>query len=129
MRWLSRLAWFRGRSEDAVASGEQAVALLETLPEGRELAMALSNLAQLAMLASDDAEAVRRGEQALALATRLGDRETNAVYALNNVGSALLHALDVERGNELLLESLRLAVEGGLEEHAGVPGRTSAPAR
>ena len=29
-----------------------------------------------------------------------------------------LHALDVARGNAMLLESLRLALEGGLEEHA-----------
>ena len=34
LRWLSRLAWFSGRRDDAVAYGEQAVALLETLPRG-----------------------------------------------------------------------------------------------
>ena len=87
LRWLSRLSWFNIRKDEAVAYGEQAVALLETLPEGRELAMALSNVAQLSMLAFDDDEAVRRGERALELAERLGDLETR-IHALNNIGSA-----------------------------------------
>src|SRR5204863_9703605 len=46
-RWLSRLAWFAGDNERAEGEARLAVELLESLPPGRELAMAYSNMAQL----------------------------------------------------------------------------------
>ena len=46
LRWLSRLLWWTGRGEEAAGAGERAIALLETLPPGSELAMALSGQAQ-----------------------------------------------------------------------------------
>ena len=113
-RWLSRFSWFLGRGERALDHAEQAVAILEALEPGRELAMAYSNRAQLAMLWDDYDGAEQWGQRAIELAETLQETEI-LVHALNNVGSA--------RGNrdampsELLERSLRLALEHGLEEH------------
>ena len=52
-RWLSRLHWFHGQNAEAERFAAEAVEQLEQLPPGPELAMAFSNRAQLAMLASD----------------------------------------------------------------------------
>ena len=114
-RWLSRLSWFRGDKAAADRYAAEAVALLEALPPGRELAMAYSNRAQLGMLADNVAEAVHWGEKAIALATQLDDREVLS-HALNNVGSARMLA---GQGGEAEVErALALALEGGFEEHA-----------
>ena len=96
LRWVSRFAWFAGRTDEATETAEQALAILETLPPGRELAMALSNRAQLYMLASETASAIAWGERAIALAEALDETEV-LVHALNNVGNARLRAGD-ERG-------------------------------
>lgn len=116
LRWMSRLSWFDGRNADAERYAEEAVAVLETLPPGPELAMAYSNRAQLHMLASESREAVVWGTRAIELAGTFGDVETVA-HARNNVGTALLQ-LRNEDGRSVLEESLQLALEHGLEEHA-----------
>ena len=50
LRWLSRILWWAGEGAEAAAAADQAIAVLETLPESRELAMALSGRSQLLML-------------------------------------------------------------------------------
>jgi DNA-binding CsgD family transcriptional regulator len=114
LRWLSRLSWFFGQSAKAEQYAIEAIELLETLPPDKQLAMAYSNRAQVAMLADDGAEVVRWGGRAIALAASLGDTQT-LVHALNNIGTALLTAQD-DRGRAHLERSLRLALEGGWEE-------------
>ena len=114
-RWLSRLSWFRGDKAVADRYAGEAVAILEPLPPGRELAMAYSNRAQLGMLADDLAEALRWGEKAIALATQLDDREILS-HALNNVGSARM--LADQAGEAEVERALALALDGGYEEHA-----------
>jgi DNA-binding CsgD family transcriptional regulator len=114
-RWLSRLAWFHGDNRRAEEAAARAVALLEPLPEGRELAMAWSNVAQLRMLAWDRPGAVEWGTRAIALAERLGETEI-LVHALNNVGSSEWRDGD-RSGPDKLERSLALALEAGLEEH------------
>jgi tetratricopeptide (TPR) repeat protein len=114
LRWLSRLAWFEGRSADAEQAGHQAVELLEGLAPGPELAMAYSNLSQLRMLASNIDEALAWGGRAIGLAERLGQTEI-LVHALNNVGSAELCA-GRPAGRPMLERSLALALAHGLEE-------------
>jgi DNA-binding CsgD family transcriptional regulator len=114
-RWLSRLTWFQGDNAAASREAAQAVALLEPLPPGRELAMAYSNTSQLAMLAGDYPTAVEWGEKAIELAERLGETEI-LVHALNNVGAAGL-AVGAPGSGETLERSLRLALDNGLEEH------------
>jgi DNA-binding CsgD family transcriptional regulator len=95
--------------------GRAAVEVLESLPPGRELAMAYSNQAHLRMLAYDEAAVVAWGEKAIALAERCGDTET-LVYALESVGVAKSHRGDV-RGRSAMERSLALAREAGLEAH------------
>jgi len=48
-RWLSRLSWFLSRNEDGERYAHLAIATLEPLGDGPELAMAYSDLAQLGM--------------------------------------------------------------------------------
>ncbi|HET9819713.1 MAG TPA: AAA family ATPase [Rhodanobacteraceae bacterium] len=118
MRSLSRLHWFHGGQTAAARDhARNAIATLETLQPGRELAMAYSNLSQLHMLAMEIGPSLDWGNKALALAIALGDRETE-IHALNNIGTAELDAGDEEAGRADLERSLALAQEGGFEEHA-----------
>ena len=66
LRWLSRIHWLAGDGAAAERAAAEAVEQLEPFPESRELAMALSNRSQLAMLV-----AARRRRAALGPA---GDR-------------------------------------------------------
>jgi DNA-binding CsgD family transcriptional regulator/tetratricopeptide (TPR) repeat protein len=115
-RWLSRLSWVLGQNADSQRYAAAAVATLEPLRPGHELAMAYSNLAQLRMLADDADEAVRWGTKAIELARSLGDREAE-MHALNNVGTALLLD-DVVEGWAQLTRSLDLALADDAHEHA-----------
>ena len=117
LRWLSRVLWWSGRGEEATAVGDRAIAALEAFPESRELAMALSGRAQLAMLDERHDDAVALGTRAEALARRLDDTETVA-HALTNVGSALLKGPDDERGRAMLEEAFALAAAAGYDDHA-----------
>jgi DNA-binding CsgD family transcriptional regulator/tetratricopeptide (TPR) repeat protein len=116
LRWVSRLAWWTGRTAEARAAAVRAVEVLEALPPGRPLAMAYSTMSQLHMLGNEDAQAIEWGGRALALARRLADPETEA-HALVNVGSAHLQQGDpagvaeLERGHAL-------AASAGLDDHA-----------
>jgi len=115
LRWMSRLTWFLGRKREAEKYSAEAVAVLEPLPPGPELAMAYSNRAQLHMLADEIEGAVLWGSRAIALGEELGATET-VVHALNNVGTAQLIAHD-EQGRIKLEESLRLSLAHGFQEH------------
>ena len=116
LRWLSRLHWWDGNRGEAEAAAARAIAVLETLPPGHQLAMAYSNQAQLDMLASRLEPAMHRAGQALDLARRLDDRET-LTHALTNIGSARLQAGD-PAGRDDLNEAFRVAVAAGLQDHA-----------
>lgn len=116
LRWLSRVSWLLGDKAAAEHYAAQAIATLEALPPGRELAMAYSNLAQLRMIEVDVPGAVHWGTLALDLADMLGDDEIKA-HALNNVGTAQYHHQD-EDGRAKLEASLQLALGHGFEEHA-----------
>ena len=104
LRWLSRLLWWTGQGEEAAVAGERAIALLETLPPGSELAMALSGQAQLAMTADRGVEAIALGTRAIELARKLGDRATLA-HALTNVGTVRVGRAEHEHGREQLEEA------------------------
>jgi len=117
LRWMSRLGWWVGRKAEADSYAVEAVAVLENLQPGPELAMAYSNLAQLHMLADEHQQAVHWGTRAIELAEKLGATEI-LVHALNNVGTAELISHD-EKGRIKLEESLRLALANSFQEHAG----------
>jgi DNA-binding SARP family transcriptional activator len=114
LRRLSRYLWYSGRRAEAEPAAEAAVALLETLEAGPELARAYSEVSRLHMLAQRTEGAVTWGMRAIALAERLGSTEI-VIYALNNVGSAE-NLAGIEAGREKLERSLALALDAGLEE-------------
>jgi predicted ATPase len=116
LRWLSRFAYLMGDRKAADVFGEQAVALLETVPAGAELAMAYSNLSQLAMLAERLDEALLLGEKAVGLAERM-NRPDIVCHALNNLGSAG-QWLDLAAARLHLARSLEIALEQNFQEHA-----------
>ena len=118
LRWLSRLSYLDGNRIDADLFGGQAVELLEALPAGAELAMAYSNLSQLAMLGNAVGETVAWGDKAMALAGPAAlDRPDILCHALNNVGSAL-QWLEAGRARSLLDRSLEIALANDFSEHA-----------
>ncbi len=116
LRWMSRLNYLAGQRAAADAYGREAVACLESLPEGPELAMARSNLSQLAMLADEVEPALEHGRMAADLARRL-DRPDILSHALNNMGAAR-HWIDPQAGRRELEDALALALQGELQEHA-----------
>jgi DNA-binding CsgD family transcriptional regulator len=105
------------RTEEAAAACHEAVALLEQLEPGRELAMAYAKLAQRYMCWDDVPRTLDWGARALELASQLGDLEVE-VYALTSVGTAKCRR-DRERGRKDLERSLELALAAGLEDHVG----------
>lgn len=117
LRWLSRMSWIAGRNAEAEAHGREALAVLVGCGDCQPLAMAHSNLAQLAMLARDFHGALAHGAAAIELAERLGDTET-VVHALNNVGAAELLAGMADVGLAKLERSLELAQHHGYADHA-----------
>jgi hypothetical protein len=116
LRLLSRFCWYSGNRERAETHARQAVELLESQGNSAELAMAYSNRSQLAMLAGDTEPTVAFGEKALQLARALGQREIES-HALNNIGSARLITGD-QRGEQLLLQALQIALDHDFHEHA-----------
>ena len=116
LRWLSRLSWFAGRRAEADRYAAESISTLEAMSPGSELAMAYSNRAQLCMLADDSDQAVEWAQRTIALAQAWGNDEILS-HALNNLGTARLHA-DDESGYADLERSLQIALARGLHEHA-----------
>lgn len=114
---LGRQDWKSGQNEPAERNVSAAIALLETMPEGRDLAMAYSVRSQLAMTSHRTSEAIEFGERAIESAVRFGDESVRA-HALNNIGTSMAMAAD-QSGFLKLKESLRIALDGGFHEHAG----------
>lgn len=115
-RWLSRLQWFNANGPAAHEHARRAVELLTPDDRDHEAAMALSNMAQLAMLGSDLEGAQTWGNRALELAREIGADDI-ASHALNNIGTAEWVAR-VPGGREKVIESLDLALRGDFQEHA-----------
>jgi DNA-binding CsgD family transcriptional regulator len=84
LRRLSEFLWCPGRTAESNRCARGAVALLEDLPPGHELAMAYANLAGNCAADARSQEAVAWGERALELAESIGDTET-AIYALGTI--------------------------------------------
>jgi DNA-binding CsgD family transcriptional regulator/tetratricopeptide (TPR) repeat protein len=117
LRSLSRLYRFVGRIEQAAEAGLEAVARLEGLPHGRELALAYANLGHLYTTAEDAEQATLWNTRALALGEQLDDAHVLA-YALINIGCVEVFTASPQAPAQLE-RSLVLALRAGLEEHAG----------
>jgi DNA-binding CsgD family transcriptional regulator len=107
LRSLANQLWCPGRRAEAELAAGEAVALLEQLPPGRELAMAYSELSRLCMNADDAEGALAWGGRAIELAERLDDDRILA-HALTNIGTAE-GKRGLPEGRERLERSLELA--------------------
>ena len=116
LRWISRLKYFSGDRVSADHFAREALSLLEAEEPGAELAMAYSNLGQLAMLAEQSTEALNWSEKAIGLADRLRRRDILS-HSLNNAGGAR-RWIDKAAARGDLARSLRIALEDDLPEHA-----------
>ncbi len=112
LRSLSRLLRYVGRTEEAMDVGREAVAILESEPPGRELALAYANLSHLHQHLEDADEAVAWATRAI----ELGDVEAE-VYALTNIANA--KQVSGRSGAPELERALDLSLEAGMDEHAG----------
>jgi len=108
LRSLSQILWCPGKIAESRRAGRDAVAVLEELPPGRELAMAYSNLASLL-------EDAALSQRALDLAERVEDTRI-ALHALATRG-----LLGLLRGDAEGVDTLRKALEGA--RLAGLPER------
>jgi tetratricopeptide (TPR) repeat protein len=117
LRLLSRLLICMGRTGEARIAAKEAVAVLEQVPPGRELARAYGALSQVSMFADESEETAQWGMRAIELAERVGDTEA-LVHALNNVGMTELLRAD-PAGREKLERSLALAKQEDLETDVG----------
>ena len=116
LRWLARLHWVADRMDDAEAAARSAIEVLETLPPGRELAMAYSHQGHLDMLRFRNADAIRWGERALTLADRYDDEEIR-VHAMVNIGIARIQSGD-DGGFAAVRDAIDRAKRAGLDDHA-----------
>ncbi len=116
LRLLSRISYFAGDRKSADVYGSEAMAILEAMPPGPELAMAYSNQSQLDMLEAKVEPVLRYGEKAIALAEKEG-RPDIVCHALNNIGTAEAW-VDAESARRHLEQSLGMALRLDLEEHA-----------
>lgn len=111
LRWLSRLSWYLGQREQAERYGEDAIAILQSLPPGPELAMAYGNRAQLHMEATETDAAISWAQRAITLVEPWAHDDILS-DVLNTLGTARLVAGD-ESGWPDLERSLRVALAGG----------------
>jgi len=116
LRWLSRMHWWAGDRARAERAGAEAVEVLEAGGPPRLLALALSNMSQLSMLAHRCAESIDFGERALVLAREAGDAGITS-HTLNNIGTAQWFLGD-PAAQSTLDEALRIALQAGEAEEA-----------
>ena len=106
-----------GRAREARETVESAVALLEPLPPGRELALTYATLAAQSILSENEEEIALWAARALPLAERVDDAEAAAV-ALYSVGAS--EALRGRgEGTEQIARALALATDHRLEYQVG----------
>ena len=116
LRRLSKALYRLCRGSEAFEAAQQALAVLEPLPPGRELAWAYANLASHLMLQGDrDSLALARRAQGLAQELGLADVLSDA---LNTEGSVLAED-GPGAGSRQLRRALEVALTAGLEEQAG----------
>jgi len=118
LRFLSRILWFQGLCDEVDALALESVQVLENGFPTRERALSYSNLSQLSMLSDDPDKTLFWGDKAIDLATRMEDKEVLA-HALNNEGAVLMKFPPSEmKGEQMLQQSLSIALENKLHEHA-----------
>jgi DNA-binding CsgD family transcriptional regulator/tetratricopeptide (TPR) repeat protein len=117
LRAMSSNLRCHGLVAEATEAGLAAVAVLEQLGPGPELAMAYANRAMLSLNVEDTAATLEWGRKAQELAERIDDRET-LVHAMNSIGTAG-YLIGDDDGRRALERSLHLCKEWGFVEQAG----------
>ena len=116
LRRLSRIMWRLCRGADATARAEEAMAVLEPLDPGPELAWATANLATQRMLASRWTDAIELARRA----RDLGERwRLPAVVSDALDTEACSSAIIGLPWEEPLRAALAIALEHGVQEQAG----------
>jgi DNA-binding CsgD family transcriptional regulator len=116
--FLSRLWWFDGNRRQAETHAQQAIELLADRPSSSAKAMAFSNMSQLKMLSDKAVECIFWGDKAIVIAKELDDQES-LCHALNNVGTVHMRIRgNKQKGIDLLMQSLNIALANGFQEHA-----------
>jgi DNA-binding CsgD family transcriptional regulator/tetratricopeptide (TPR) repeat protein len=108
---LGRYLWMTADGERAGAAYRRAVELVPTDPVTRWQAAIVSGHAQVLMLTGRYEEARTEAERAIALAQQVPDGRSTEGHARNNLGCALAHLGEVERGVEELHAAARIARE------------------
>jgi tetratricopeptide (TPR) repeat protein len=115
-RRLSSVLWHLARGQEATAAAETAVAILEPLPAGIELARAYANLAARRMMAARHEEATEAAQRA------------QTIPAAQNAPDVISDALDTEAVSAFYLgrdwaglmeRALRIALDHNLHAAAG----------
>ncbi len=114
---LSEILWCPGRVAESELAAHEAIALLEQLPAGRDLAAAYANLSRVYLNADDAQAAARWAERALKLADGLEDTDIR-VDALINVGAAR-YVTGAPGGRDQLRQCLELSRVAELDVQAG----------
>jgi ATP/maltotriose-dependent transcriptional regulator MalT len=115
---LSRVLVTAGEGAEARQVADAAIAALELLPAGRELAMALSSRSQIAMRATEYDDVISYGERAVQLADELGE-EAILIYGLINIGSSEFERDGGLAGRQRLEEAISRAKAAGEEDQFG----------
>ena len=118
IRSLSRLFRYVGRGPEALETAQEAIAILEQLPPGPELALAYCNLSHLYVNSEDDEEARLWARRALELAGKLGHAEAKIYAEINLAVVEYLATQSADLVGEFE-RIFRVAQEHGLDEHAG----------
>lgn len=115
--WLSGVLWCPGRTTESRAAGHAAVALLEQLPPGRELAAAYGNVAALRLDLEDLAGTRAWATRALELAQEVGD-ERIVCHELDTIAT-IEFLKGLPDGRAKLERALELAKELGSDDLIG----------
>lgn len=116
LRWSSRFHWLAGERQHAEEAAREASEVLSGSDDRALFALALSNEAQLAMLAHDVPRTIDLASRAVAVGRELGDRRVLS-HALNNLGTA--HMLqNRDDGIEELTEAADVAAAGNFVDDA-----------
>lgn len=114
LRWLWRLHWYRGETDEAQAVAAESLEILEAIPPSIELASAYSLRAQLSLMRGQRGQSITWGQKAVVVAEQFNDVATQ-VQALVTVATAMLFDGD-DRGRSMMEKALRLANAHGLHE-------------
>ena len=116
LRWASRFHWIAGDRRRAEEAGREASVVLTDSPDRALFAFALSNEAQLAMLAHDVPRAIELAARAASTARDAGGLQVLS-HALTNLGTA--HMLENrDEGIQELEEAASVAASGNFMDDA-----------